>query len=73
MQANENLLSVPDLAKYMGVPVSRIYNMVFYRKIPFYKIGRTVRFKMQEIQRYLAGVEILPTSDNNNFVGSGER
>jgi excisionase family DNA binding protein len=50
---NERLLNVIELAEYLGVPRSRIYNMVFRRQLPFFKIGRSVRFKASDIRRYL--------------------
>jgi len=50
---NDSLLTVPELAKYLKVKESWIYQKVHVREIPFYKIGNKLRFKRSEIDKML--------------------
>lgn len=54
------LMSVPDLAEYLQVPVSRVYYLLFRRQLPCLKIGRSVRFRRAEIETWLAETEVKP-------------
>ena len=49
----EEFLSVRNLSSYMDIKVKTIYSMVEKREIPFYKIGRLVRFKKSEIDAWV--------------------
>ena len=46
-------LGVMEAAEYLGLPKSRIYDMTFRKTIPFYKIGATLRFKSEELDRFI--------------------
>jgi len=49
----ENLITVNEVAKYLGVNNETVYRMCRIRKIPCYKIGRRYLFKMQNILLWL--------------------
>ena len=51
---HEALISPPQLADYLGVPLSTLYNWRS-RRIgpPAYRIGRHVRFRRQDIEAWL--------------------
>lgn len=42
--------TVDELSEYLGVEKSTVYTWVHTRQIPYYKIGRLVKFKVDEIQ-----------------------
>lgn len=46
-------LSPRELACYFGVSLKTIYRRMDNRDIPFYKIGRSVRFKKEDIEKYI--------------------
>jgi excisionase family DNA binding protein len=46
---DEPFFDVPALAAYLRVDESWIYQQVHLRKIPYYKLGKYVRFNKQEI------------------------
>ena len=48
------IMDIHQLAAELKISVSGIYQWVSQRKIPFVKIGRSVRFDSEEIQRWLA-------------------
>lgn len=47
------LISIPMLAKQLSLKESHVRNLVFKKKIPFIKIGRLVRFKPDEVIKFL--------------------
>ncbi len=49
----EKLVDIGALADHLGVQQSTIYSWTHYRKIPFYKTGRLVRFKISEVEACL--------------------
>lgn len=51
---DNQLMSVENLAQYLGVPTATVRQWVYQRKIPFMKIGRHVRFRNDpDIQEWL--------------------
>ena len=53
MEKEKGLMSVEEAADYLGVKRSTLYSWVFYRKIPFIKIGRLVKFDYAELQQWI--------------------
>lgn len=49
---NHKLLTVEDVAGYLGLKISRIRSMVFYKQIPIVKIGKLVRFDKDQIDEW---------------------
>ncbi len=47
------LLSVKEVAKLLGVPTSWVYDRVRVEAIPFFKIGKYVRFDPLEVKAWL--------------------
>jgi excisionase family DNA binding protein len=51
---DDALLSVAELATYLGVPVATIYRWRHHRQGPVgYRIGRHVRYRTRDIQHWL--------------------
>lgn len=48
------LLTVAETAKLLGVSVSGVRRLQQERRIPFFKVGRCVRFAKNDIAAYLA-------------------
>lgn len=46
-------LNTKQLAKLLGVSKTSVYRLMGRRLIPFYKIGRSVRFRLSEVLEYL--------------------
>lgn len=49
----EDLLSVDEAAKKLGISPSAIYNNRKTLSIPYIRIGRLIRFRPSEIQKFL--------------------
>jgi len=53
-ELGEALLSVADLATYLGVPVATVYRWRHQRQgPPGYRIGRYVRYRARDIEQWL--------------------
>ncbi len=49
----KNLLSIEELAEYLNVPKSWIYDRTHRDAIPHFKLGRLVRFDLEEVLEWL--------------------
>ena len=48
------LLSIPELAKYLGVPIATIYRWRYTQEGPVgYRVGRHVRYRLTDVERWL--------------------
>jgi excisionase family DNA binding protein len=48
------LLGAPELAKRFGVPETWVREQARLGKLPFIRLGHYVRFRLEEVERYLA-------------------
>ena len=58
--AAQKLLSIGELASYLGVKVNTLYSWVHTRRIPYIKVGRLVRFSNKEIDKWLMQFKVNP-------------
>lgn len=49
----KKLLSVKELSEKLGIAVETIYVWTSMKQIPYYKVGRLVRFNEDEIEQWL--------------------
>ena len=56
----DKLLTIDELAVVLSVKKSTIYQWIHLRLIPYMKVGRFVRFREKDIQRWLASREVKP-------------
>lgn len=53
-EERERGLATPEeVCRYLGIPRQTLYGMTHERTIPHYKLGRSLRFKMDEIDAWL--------------------
>jgi len=48
-------LKINELSEYLGIKQSTLYFHVENGNIPFYKVGKLIRFKKQDIEQWMAG------------------
>jgi excisionase family DNA binding protein len=57
-----SLIAPAELAEMLKISVGHVYRMVHLRKIPFCKIGGSLRFRSESIDRWIAAQEIVSVS-----------
>ncbi len=54
MERSERLLTVEDLAEYLGVPVATLYAWRYRRQgPPGFRVGRHVRFRRSDVDDWI--------------------
>ena len=48
-----HLLTAAEIAKYLGVPVSTIYKWTHEGFIPHVKLGKLLRFRLADVERWV--------------------
>jgi len=46
-------LGVKELSEYLGIQEATVYSWVCYKKIPYLKLGRLVRFDLRVIEAWI--------------------
>lgn len=54
------LMTVGEAAAYLAVPVATLYTRVFYREIPFVKLGRSLRFDRVDLDALIDLNKVRP-------------
>jgi excisionase family DNA binding protein len=54
------LFSIKELSTYLGIKEKTLYAKVSAKEIPHYKIDRLVRFKKEEIDRWIDQKKVDP-------------
>ena len=52
-RSESGLMAVQDAAKFLAVSTSTLYGWVYLRRIPFVKVGRSLRFELAELQEFI--------------------
>jgi len=50
MTSSERLLRVQEAGEYLGIGVTKVYDLMRRRELPFVKIGRSTRIELAAIQ-----------------------
>ncbi len=65
-QLEDPILTIPEVARYLKISKSKIYNLVSKKEIPHLKIGRNVRIRQTDLQMWMEkqtkqlNIDILP-------------
>jgi excisionase family DNA binding protein len=54
------LVTVREAADYLSVSVSTLYGWVWQRRIPFVKVGRALRFDVDDLKKFVEGNKQQP-------------
>ena len=49
----KKLLSVNEVAEYLGITVNTVYGWVHIKKIPYIKMGRLLKFDQAKIDEWI--------------------
>jgi len=50
---DSRFLSIDELSQYLGIKKSTLYVWTCHKEIPYFKVGRLVKFDLPEIQGWL--------------------
>lgn len=53
-----NLITPEELASLLRMSKPSVYRLIEKRKIPFYKISGSIRFKISDIKKYIEDARI---------------
>ena len=55
MESLDRLLTVDDLAEYLGVPVATLYAWRYHRQgPPGFRVGRHIRYRWADIEEWIS-------------------
>ena len=60
-----NLLTMDEAAKYLGISKLTLYGWVSARKLGYVKIGRLVKFKQAQLDAWIDRHTITPRRDGH--------
>ncbi|MHB8219119.1 MAG: helix-turn-helix domain-containing protein [Acidimicrobiales bacterium] len=55
------LWTVSQLAEYLGVPHSFVYRLTHEHRIRFLRVGKTVRFRPEDVMAWLESATVEPS------------
>lgn len=75
MAETKEVMSIIELAEYLGIGKSKIYNLIRQNKIPASKIGRQYRFSRDVIDNWLKEkiITMHPAPQMGLFEGDKEK
>lgn len=53
MEKQKDFLTTKEAAAFLGYKPSYLYKLTMWRKLPYYKVGRGVRFKREDLINFL--------------------
>jgi len=61
--SGDKVLTIPEVAAYLKISKSKIYYLVSQKQIPHLKVGRNVRIRESDLQKWLElQIEKVPTT-----------
>jgi excisionase family DNA binding protein len=51
---SNRLINIDELSLMLGVAKNTLYDWCAFRKIPYYKLGKLTKFKVEEIEAWIA-------------------
>ena len=60
-----NLLTMDEAAKYLGISTLTLYGWVSARKLGYVKIGRLVKFKQTQLDAWIDQHTVTPRRDHH--------
>jgi excisionase family DNA binding protein len=52
-EPQRRLVTIQEASKFLSVSVSTLYGWVWQRRIPFVKMGRSVRFDIGDLEKFI--------------------
>ena len=75
LDAPDDILTTDQLAEYLGIGKQRVYEAVSLKTIPYFKVGKNLRFKKSAIDKWIEAQSVpasFPCSRRLKVAKSGE-
>ncbi len=69
---NKPFLKPEELETFLSVSRPTVYRLIERKLFPFYKIGGSLRFNMEDITEYIEENRIVPLTTNYEYKKKGE-
>lgn len=66
----ETYLTIEELASYLKLAVQTIRRYVLNREIPFCKIKKVIRFRLSEVEKWIASGAMVPVDTGDEVPDS---
>jgi excisionase family DNA binding protein len=57
------LMTIQEAAAYLAVPVPTLYTRVWQRRIPFVRLGRSIRFDKEDLDGLVDSSKVRPSQN----------
>ncbi len=64
----KELLTIEEASHFLSVKVSRLRTAVFRKEIPFVKFGRLVRFKKNELLKWIDSITVKVEDQDSSWL-----
>lgn len=61
----EKLMSPKEVSKATGLKISYLYHLTHQKRIPFLKLGNTVKFRASDIEKWLTGCMVSVSEEKS--------
>ena len=68
-EAPEAILTVDQLAEYLGIGKQRVYEAVGLKTIPYFKVGKSLRFRRSAIDKWIESQSVPVASFHSRLLG----
>ena len=62
----ERWVSIDEISEHLGVKKDTIYKWVARKRMPAHKVGRLLKFQINEVDRWVREGKAAPIPDKNN-------
>ena len=68
-ECEEVILTPDQLAGYLGIGKQRVYEAVSLKTIPYFKVGKSLRFRRSAIEKWIESQSVPPASPHPRHLG----
>ena len=69
LEAPDDILTVDQLAEYLGIAKQRVYEAVSKNTIPYFKVGKSLRFRKSAIDKWIESKSVPVVSPRFRSLG----
>lgn len=65
MKSDVQFMTIEEASEFLNLKVSKLRRDIFMKVIPYYKFGSLIRFKKDELLRWVEEKMVIPANMNN--------